>query len=210
VQHRHPYTKGQSGGANNQHPHQTTSVHDQNLSCAGRLSRFGTGVSSQGRRLTPLITALATVILLDTPHVEPKCHGEFVRLLVVVSRSEAGKEGDGTARLPLARTVPGGWGCGSGPDVLGSPAQVASPTAPRPPPPVPTVGTGRASPGDLPSARCVRPRSPTWRRDGGVVGQVAIRLPLRAACGRRLITHSEQTARTQGRSGGRNRPAPSA
>jgi hypothetical protein len=38
----------------------------------------------QVRRLAPLITTLATVILLDTPHVEPKCHGEFVRLLVVV------------------------------------------------------------------------------------------------------------------------------
>jgi hypothetical protein len=33
VQRRHPYTKGQTGGANNQHPHQTTSVHNQNLPC---------------------------------------------------------------------------------------------------------------------------------------------------------------------------------
>jgi hypothetical protein len=46
----------------------------------------------QGRRRTPLITTLATVILLDTRHVEPKCHGEFMRLLVVVSRSEARSE----------------------------------------------------------------------------------------------------------------------
>ena len=46
----------------------------------------------QVRRLAPLITTLANVILLDTPHVEPKCHGEFVRLLVVVSRSEARSE----------------------------------------------------------------------------------------------------------------------
>ena len=89
VQHRHPYTKGQSGGANYQHPHQTTSVHDRNLLCT-RTTFQGSelGFHNQGRRLTPLITTLATVILLDTPHVEPKCHGEFVRLLVVVSRSE--------------------------------------------------------------------------------------------------------------------------
>jgi hypothetical protein len=35
VQHRHPYTKGQSNGANNQYPHETTAAHDQNLPCAG-------------------------------------------------------------------------------------------------------------------------------------------------------------------------------
>jgi hypothetical protein len=33
-------------------------------------------------------TISGSPVLLDTPHVEPKCHGEFVRLLVVVSRSE--------------------------------------------------------------------------------------------------------------------------
>jgi hypothetical protein len=41
VQHRHPYTKSQSSGANDQYPHETTSAHDQNLLCASRLSRFG-------------------------------------------------------------------------------------------------------------------------------------------------------------------------
>jgi hypothetical protein len=54
VQHRHPYTKGQSGGANNQHPHQATSAHDRNLPCAGPTFQVRNwGLTTKGGGLLP-------------------------------------------------------------------------------------------------------------------------------------------------------------
>jgi hypothetical protein len=54
VQHRHPYTKGQSGGANNQHPHQAASAHDQNLPCAGPTFQVRNwGLTTKGGGLLP-------------------------------------------------------------------------------------------------------------------------------------------------------------
>ncbi len=54
VQHRHPYTKGQSNGANNQYPHETTAAHDQNLPCAGpTLQVRNWGLTTKGGGLLP-------------------------------------------------------------------------------------------------------------------------------------------------------------
>jgi len=41
-------------------------------------------------------------------------------------------------------------------------------------PTVTTAGASRAGPGDPPSASCVRPRSPTWRRKGQGVGRCQV------------------------------------